>query len=997
MRASVVSMAVLVGVLFWGTGAGAQEPEKVPAKQDLLIISIPDESRDDFEIRAEQQRIYRAAEPRVSVFRGNVVVKSDTTYIRADSIVVWEYKERVVGQEKAEKFYEFYAEGNVKVIQNVYKEADDKTKQTLGNRKAEPVFSDSLREFERSRSNDREATGEVDPVTERERRQEEIRTTRRVLTMERFYFSRATATALIEHADIITRSSGGTVPLVIQSKRMLVHQGEYVEATDVKIGSGEIIQGMRDGRYGPTDIAIDSPKMTVHDTPMERRATFQSPGIELFGFKAMQLPFFTKDLNEKGFAFIRRLQIGTDDGGYIKTTWDFQQQNIGKLSWLEWRLRLDHYFDHGMGWGVYGKYGLEGERHRGKYIFYFLNDSEKHPSYASRYGTDRNGREYWSYENPRQRGRAYLFHRTYDAFRELRENYTMDPAFDDFLQGWRFEGGLSKQSDQHFLRQFAKEEYYESLQPETFLYFRRARENEGMHLLATWNLNDDFQAMTTYYPQLRYTRIADALPGGFYNSLFAHAELLKRTYPDDDLAYYFDENGNVVIHEPPSYQYWGDVNDVNRRVVIDRYTQRGANVDGARFDVKDRLSRPFNAGIFRFNPWIEPRVTGYSWDANALTQADRLYWNTRGNYRYPRQGETEGSKIRATLRTGLDISTSVHRVYPNARLDFFDIHGIRHSMDFGVKTDATLLNTTSAQRLPYFDDEVDNVEKQIGITPEFVNRIETARYDTAYDPETQTSRKTRYIVDWLTTRVSATYYPRENRDNVRFVSGKSGRSERLLVRQSKRVTSGSKDYQYNAVDIVGRAPTGVDWSNIRIENTWQPTRNLTVGQVVELSTVTPTVEKMSHSLTYTYSPQTEFYLAHNLFNDPGRAAWILDYRRNMTGDANNTRVRPASENEIHQYLLGDVGPDYSFSIVTLGIKHVINKKYSLHYVGSYDFEIGKNVKQELTIRRRFNTGWVMDVSFYLREGLDSKRKDTGVGVSFAPAFDKDQSTLDILK
>ncbi len=339
---------------------------------------------------------------------------------------------------------------------------------------------------------------------------------------------------------------------------------------------------------------------------------------------------------EQSETLIKRLAMGYSKhwGAQLETSWNlFNLAGVKPIPGFDPTLRLDYFSKRGPAVGVNLDY--QREDYYGLFRSYYIHDN----------GEDKLGPLRQAQEDPStdNRGRVLWRHRHY-----LPDN-------------WELTLELAYVSDDNYLEEYEKNEFFEGKEQETALYLKRAKGNEAITLLANWRLLD-FLTQTEHLPDFTYRRIGDTWLDPivlYHESRFG----LVRYLPDDRHA--FDHR---------------------------RFSNLGRSDLTVRGDVREEAELPLKLGALNLVPFASLR--GTYWDGQPLD---------------------DGALGRGLGMYGVRGSTTFSKVFENVRSELFDINGIRHVIkpDFAAWWGHS--SARSAEITP-FDYGIETIDATYGAT-----------------------------------------------------------------------------------------------------------------------------------------------------------------------------------------------------------------------------------------------------------------------------------------
>jgi len=333
-------------------------------------------------------------------------------------------------------------------------------------------------------------------------------------------------------------------------------------------------------------------------TPLVGTYELKNSTLNIAGTPIAWWPYSQGSL-EQSETLIKRLAMGYSKhwGAQVESSWDlFNLAGVKPIPGFDPTLRLDYFSKRGPAVGVNLDY--QQEDYYGLFRSYYIHDN----------GEDNLGALRKAEENPStdNRGRVLWRHRHY------------------LPDSWELTLELAYVSDDNFLEEYEKNEWFEGKEQETDIYLKRAKRNEAITLLANWRLLD-FLTQTEHLPDFAYRRIGDTWLDPivlYHESRFG----LVRYLPDDRHA----------------FQYR-------------RYSNLGRSDLTVRGDVREEAELPLKLGAFNLVPFASLR--GTYWDGQPLD---------------------DGALGRGMGIYGVRGSTTFSKVFENVRSELFDINGIRH-------------------------------------------------------------------------------------------------------------------------------------------------------------------------------------------------------------------------------------------------------------------------------------------------------------------------------
>lgn len=242
----------------------------------------------------------------------------------------------------------------------------------------------------------------------------------------------------------------------------------------------------------------------------------------------------------------------------------------------------------------------------------------------------------------------------------------------------RADAELSYLSDRGFLKEYFEEEFQEGKKQETYLNLRRLKDNRGATLLLKDEINN-FQTGLEERPKMAYHAVGQPL---------------------------WDNRLNMTSESNLGYlsMQIGDELESSNRDVFNRL--KSTIGESFRFDSNNTLSAPFKWWVFKANPFVGGRLTGYS----------KSLENNGPN------GDATGRFIGSL---GFEGSTEFWRVYA---LDnkLFKINGLRHIITPEIRWNAAPIVTKKPEHLLQFE-RSDALNDYNTATISIRNRMQTRR------------------------------------------------------------------------------------------------------------------------------------------------------------------------------------------------------------------------------------------------------------------------------
>lgn len=313
----------------------------------------------------------------------------------------------------------------------------------------------------------------------------------------------------------------------------------------------------------------------------------------------------------------------------------------------------------------------------------------------------------------------------------------------NFLDDFTLQFQVSALSDKNFLEQYYKNEFDNDLNSETFVYFKQQHDNWAWTILAEPRIRD-WVTETNWLPRadgyLLGQSFFDLLTYNVHGSA-AYARLQPTNVP------------------PPAFN------------ITDTATNTG------RFDLWQDLSLPFSLGFLRLVPYGVLDLTDYTEDING-NNLGRVY-----------------------AAGGLRASMPLSQIYPDVHSEFLNLNGINHKIVLSANyyiahsdvpfsqlpqldqlndnaTDQALRDLHPVQPIlnpsygaflitsPMFNPQVYAIQRLVDNRIDTLDTIEVLQLDLRQRWQTKRGYPgMEHIVDWMTLDMSASYFPKSNRDD----------------------------------------------------------------------------------------------------------------------------------------------------------------------------------------------------------------------------------------
>ncbi len=563
-----------------------------------------------------------------------------------------------------------------------------------------------------------------------------------ILRAEELYYDLDKSKAIALVADLETRLSAATDPVHLRSPEIWRLGPHEWRAFDTLLFSSK--------RPADPALTIRSRQATLTEQNVVRRNIFGRPyrkfgtgevetgrqrdltaernRFELLGVPFFAYPKYKTDISEP-FGPFTNLSFGnnTINGFSVSATFDaYKLLGTRGPPDTRWYLQTDYLSKRGPGLGsefIYRNLFGDTFANNGNISLYGMSDKGEDVLGGFR------GPEP---EHPDFRGRAVWTH--------------TQEIYEDGASYARFMGQAAYLSDKNFYEQFFKLRYDNEPNQETFAYLYGANGNFSWSALAEANVNRDWVTETEWLP-----RVDGALTGQSFFDLFLYSARGSAGYARLQPA----------TQEP-----------------LPVIRTEATEVDTARLNLNQRLSIPFDLGPARFEPYGIVDATYYSRD---LTGDDR--------------GRVLGAG-------GVRASIPFSKLYADASSELFNVRGLNHKVEWGAnyyaaKASSSLENLPLLDRLnddsndlsarsfrpyadlfvagadgialrdsPRFDAQRYAVRRVLDNRPETLDTLQVIQADVRQRLQTKRGVPGRdHTVDWMTLDLSASFYPKPDRDN----------------------------------------------------------------------------------------------------------------------------------------------------------------------------------------------------------------------------------------
>ncbi len=448
------------------------------------------------------------------------------------------------------------------------------------------------------------------------------------LNAKSVYYEFATDRAVLTSAVIHTLEPTRQIPVVIRAHTIRqLSIGEY-RANGAQLSTSA---------FATPSYSINADRAYIRqydtgDPRLGQRTVFDARDttFDLYNVPVFYWPWLAGSMTDRGTA-LRQLQFGSSRGfgPGIRTEWGFFE-TIGQPppQDLDISYHLDYFGDRGPAGGVDAKYGGGIVTETTKQPWNFEGDFTSY--FAQDHGEDRLGRER-RLVTPDDETRYHVLWQHQHFFPE----------------DWQVQLRAGVASDPTFLEEWFQSEFDEGLPHDVSAYVKRQRQTEALTLLVQFQPNDfvttadllQEQFEVERLPEIGYYRIGDSF--------------------DEDRFTFFSANTVSGLHFKQSSATLAELGfrtgdtpgipSLGTTGVTDDTVYRG--------DFRQEIDYPFNAGQFRFVPYVMGRYVPYSDSPDGSSQQ------------------------RVFVGTGLRITTAFWKVDDSALSDLFDIHRLRHVVE----------------------------------------------------------------------------------------------------------------------------------------------------------------------------------------------------------------------------------------------------------------------------------------------------------------------------
>ncbi|MFW6060176.1 MAG: LPS-assembly protein LptD, partial [Phycisphaeraceae bacterium] len=489
----------------------------------------------------------------------------------------------------------------------------------------------------------------------------------------RIFYDLGRQRALLFEAVMYTYDIEREVPLYVRADLLRQLSRHNFEARGVRIttsafaephfaiGAGRVTLEQRDRPEGGGDQFFTA-----------THTTFEAFGVPVFYWPYLAAETEDIPIRSAGFGY------SSDTGVEVTTRWDlFALAGRRAPDDVDADLALDYRGEHGPATGVELEYDPDGMH--GQLDSYLLPTDE---------GTDRIANRNDIEHEDETRGFVHWRHR-----HELTDD-------------WRLQLEANHVSDETFLEEFFPDEAATARPYETSLYLARQQDDEMIDLLATANFND-FTPQLTQLQTPGYD-VEKAPEIGYYR--------IGTSFWQDRLTWYSE---NRVSHLRADF---GEDTPADRGFTqgqslalfgFGRNTSFEQNADAmnfpddwrTRFDTRQEISAPLQAGAFHITPYLAGRFTAYDEDFDQFS------------------GEEDQYRLWGAAGTRFD--TQFHREY-DAESELLNVQGLRHIVEPAADL-FVMASTIESADLPVYDPQVEAIAEGAGARLGVTNTLQTQR------------------------------------------------------------------------------------------------------------------------------------------------------------------------------------------------------------------------------------------------------------------------------
>jgi hypothetical protein len=425
----------------------------------------------------------------------------------------------------------------------------------------------------------------------------------RTVRAAELYYDLRNHRGLVKDAVMRTFDPSRDTAIYVRAKELRQSSASRYEANDVSLTT--------DAFWTP-QISAEASKACIIDRLREvgpgepvpassYTAMMEGVRLKYYGVTLLALPAMRSDLVSPDLP-LKSIHVGHDStfGTSIETQWYLSRVlGLREPRGTDSTLFVDYYDKRGPGGGVAVEY--ERETYFGHVLGYAIDD----------HGEDRLGRTRKNIEVPQElRGRFAFQHRQF------------------LPDHWQLTAEASYLSDQNFLEQYYRTEFFAAKEPETLLHLKRIEDNKALALLGKVRINSFLDEM-------------EELPSAEYHwtgqSFFHDRLVLFSDSQISRLRYQFSEDRPGQFEEPFTFTETRNEVDMPLRV-------GGLKIV------------PFVAGTFGYDDWAGFRER---LDDTPAESKD-VVWIGEGGVRMSTQ--------------------PFWRVYPGVESRLWDLHGLRHTI-----------------------------------------------------------------------------------------------------------------------------------------------------------------------------------------------------------------------------------------------------------------------------------------------------------------------------
>lgn len=465
----------------------------------------------------------------------------------------------------------------------------------------------------------------------------------RVVRASRLYYDFERDRALLLDAVLRQDVPGRNVPLYVRAAEVRQLSQREFAATHARVSTSEF--------YTP-HYHIGAEKVYLRDLT-ERDARGQAAGdlagsyelrnatLNVENVPILWWPYSQGKLEESE-TLLRRFRTGYSDeyGFEVETAWYlFNLLGAKAPPGVDATLKLDYFSEKGPGIGIDARYQQDDYfGYTKNYLIYDTGEDDFGPLRDNTPPHETRGRTLW-------RHRHYL------------------------PNDWELTLEVAYVSDEGFLEQYERNEFYEGKDQETVFYLKRAQETDAVTLLANWRLID-FSTQTEHLPEATYRRIGDVF---------------------DPLVLYHESRVGAVRHRRSDPDLPEILYNLDRGYYPDALARHTRTTDLTfRADAREEAEVPFKLPGLNIVPFSS--VRGSFWDGQPLDSGS--LWRGLGVY-------------------GVRGGAFLARVFDDVESELFDLHGIRHIVQPDFAAWWSNSNTRSDNLTP-FDQGVETIDAVYG-------------------------------------------------------------------------------------------------------------------------------------------------------------------------------------------------------------------------------------------------------------------------------------------